>query len=104
MQIVINVPEESYEFAKECKSKGSSKHSWNLSHDKIVLMIANGTPLPKGHGKLVDVNSIPEEDKDITVKGLLHPGTIAYAGAINLEQYINGLPTIIEADKRESEN
>ena len=48
MHIVINIPEESYKFAKECKSKGSSKHSWNLSHDAIVLMVANGTPLPKG--------------------------------------------------------
>lgn len=104
MQIVINIPEESYKFAKECKFKGSSKHSWNLSHDSIVLMVANGTPLPKGHGKLVDVNSIPEEDKNITVKSLLRPGTIACAGAIDLEEYVNDLPTIIEKDKRESEN
>lgn len=46
MQIVINISEESYKFARECKFKGSSRYDWGLSHDKIVLMIANGTPIP----------------------------------------------------------
>ena len=68
----------------------------------IYYAVKNGKPLPKGHGKLVDVNSIPEEDRNITVKGLLHPGTIACAGAISLEEYLNELTTIVEADSNES--
>ena len=27
--------------------------------DEICDVIANGTPLPKGHGRLIDVNEIP---------------------------------------------
>lgn len=68
----------------------------------IYYAIKNGKQLPKGYGKLVSVNSIPEEDRNITVKSLLHPGTIAYAGSINLEEYINSLTPIIEEDKSES--
>lgn len=70
----------------------------------IYYAIKNGKQLQKGHGKLVDANSIPEEDRNITVKGLTHPGTIACAGSITLEEYINNLTTIIEEDKSESEN
>lgn len=97
MQIVINLPEQDYFYI-------AKKHCLPSCDDKTLRkyfyeMIAKGTPLPKGHGKLVDVNSIPEEDRDIIVKSLLRPGTIAFAGAIDLEEYVNGLPTIIEADK-----
>ena len=43
MQIVIDIPEETYEYWKE------HKHEYVLAE-----AIANGTPLPKGHGDLID--------------------------------------------------
>lgn len=49
MQLIIDVPEESYEFAKECKARGCSKHNWSLTPNAIVIMIANGTPIPRPH-------------------------------------------------------
>ena len=46
MKLVIEVDEESYKFAKECKTRKFTKHSrWSLSHDNVVNAIANGTPL-----------------------------------------------------------
>ena len=65
----------------------------------MYATLKNGIPIPEGHGKLVDVNSIPQEDRNIIVKSLLRPGTIAYVGSITLQDYISGLPTIIEADE-----
>ena len=94
IELVIKVPEELYE-----AYKGRPPMLGDAGMDMIARAIANGTPIPKGHGKLVDVNSIPEEDRNITVKGLLYPGTIAFAGSIDLEEYINNLPPVIEADK-----
>lgn len=91
MEIVINIPDLDWS-----KVKNGSIATANL-----LNAVRNGTPLPKGHGKLVDVNSIPEEDRGITVKGLLYPGTIAFAGSIDLEEYINNLPPVIEADNTE---
>ena len=97
MQIVIDIPEVMYEGVK-------LHRVLDTTVDCIIDAVENGTPLPKGHGKLIDVNSIPKEDRGITVKGLLYPGTIACDGAIDLEGYVNNLPTIIEADKVESED
>lgn len=44
IQVVIDIPKEDYEYLK--------------SHNKDGLYnaILNGTPLPKGHGDLIDVN------------------------------------------------
>ena len=88
IELVIKIPQDAYELMRK-------------RNDLTVAerVIANGKPLPKGHGKLVDVNSVPKEDRSIIVKSLLHPGTIAFAGGITLEEYVNDLPTIIEADK-----
>ena len=96
MHIVINIPEESYEFAKDCKSKGSSKHSWNLSHDNIVLMIANGTPLPEGHGEL--------KDADVMINKLCTQEASELFGSTTCAEildFINDEKPIVEADKSE---
>lgn len=95
MQIVIDIDDEDY---KKVLDANNRDVGWNIAH-ACYEAVLDGTPLPKGHGKLVDINSIPKEDRHITVKSLLHPGTIAHAGAITLEEYANSLPTIIEADR-----
>jgi hypothetical protein len=48
MKIVIDIPEEDLDCIKYLKAKG-----WASRHE---LQILNGTPLPKGHGDLIDVN------------------------------------------------
>ena len=45
MQIVIDIPEYIY---KLCQGHG----------DIVYKYIAKGTPLPKGHGRLIDTNEI----------------------------------------------
>lgn len=82
MQIVIDIPEELY----KANHRGlEAEELWNLR-----IAIKNGTPLPKGHGRLKDVDAIIDtlgcEDRYIYVKACLEEDA----------------PTIIEAD-RESE-
>ena len=72
MQIVIDIPKGIYKIIKKAKVD-------NL----IYKAIKNGTPLLKGHGKLIDVNALPNEVQSL------------YS--------IRNAPTIIEADKAESE-
>ena len=88
MELVINISEEDYE-----KNKNASCDYYTLR-----MAIKNGIPLPKGHGRLIDADALPQEDKDIAVKSILKPGTIACVGAITLQEYMNSLPTIIEAE------
>lgn len=86
MQIVIDIPEGTYEYWKEhC-------HEFVLSE-----AIKNGTPLPKGHGRLIDADAL-ELDYDwgeyTTSTGQLV--TIGYQ-AYSLSQ-IENANTVIDAD------
>ena len=47
MQIVIDIPKEAYELLK------NEGVDW-LGAEHILNAVANGTPLPKGHGALID--------------------------------------------------
>ena len=70
--------------------------------EKLEFAIKNGTPLPKGHGRLIDISKIEEDrvEKDNPIIYLTIDGN--YTEAISLD-YLNNLSTIIEADKVGSE-
>jgi len=51
MKLVIDIPEEIY------NSACATNNIWDMRMAGFVCSaIANGTPLPKGHGDLIDVN------------------------------------------------
>lgn len=85
MQIVIDIPREKYDMVR-------NKTYCGIYDAVIYKAIANGIPLPKGHGKLKDIDAIIDtldsSDRDIYVKECLEEDT----------------PTIIPADtEREDE-
>lgn len=68
MQIVIDIPECFYEY---CKAQEDAI--------EIQLAVKKGTPLPKGHGRLIDADALTEKAPEI-------------------QEYLDALaPTIIEA-------
>ena len=77
MQIVIEIDDNLYSQIKYLEPKA------NTMLDKLMRSIQNGTPLPKGHDRLVEVRAI--------VKALFAKKTI------------DDVQTIIEADNAESE-
>jgi len=89
MQIVIDIPEIDYVLAhiKDYSSIYTDRH--------IAEAIANGTPLPKGHGRLIDAR---EYENDIR-KHYFDNNTVIRCTEIALDN----TPTIIEADRAESE-
>ena len=88
MQIVIDIPKDMYSAIKSGKD-GYSNY--------VHTAVRNGTPLPKGHGRLVDADAIT---KDFNT--LQDAFTIYTDGTMKMAIGCNA-PTIIEADK-ESEN
>ena len=75
MQIVIDIPEQ-----------------WEKCNIRFIKEgIRNGTPLPKGHGRLIDADKIKFE---------YLPGSNEW---IATEAQIDNQTTIIEADNAESE-
>lgn len=85
MKIVIDLPEE-----------------WEgCTNRHLRKLIAEGTPLPKGHGRLIDA------DKAIKLECGLSCGCNVEECGFNVPckyvRLIQETPTIIEADKAESE-
>jgi len=90
MQIVIDITDETYEYLtpKEPREMTNKKAAeWFVVLHKAIFV--NGTPLPKGHGRLIDADELDFEEVDF------------YSPDSCYEVYriINDAPTIIEADK-----
>ena len=77
MQIVIDIPEEIIKEAKDSPNYYPTYH-----FKEIWRAIVNGTPLPKGHGRLIDA--------DVVTDGFEDNYELCIA--------VNATPTIIEAD------
>ena len=92
MKIAIDIPEEIVEWINEYYYiiKGFNGEKIGI----IVDAIKNGIPLPKGHGRLGDLDALYDE---ISSWGMndYEPSDLIDA--------IDDAPTIIEADKAESE-
>lgn len=87
IELVIKIPEELYNHTQEYEVGG-----FNQENDaKLFMAIKNGTPLPKGHGKLVDADKAVN---DYTNYGISHMWD-----ATDLPYIMNECPTILEADK-----
>ena len=85
MQVVIDIPEELY----EANNRGlEAEEVWDLRE-----AVKNGTPLPKGHGRLGDLSKIYVELNEAQIEG-----TEEYKGLGEAKQMICDAPTIIEAE------
>lgn len=85
MQLVINIDDKLYEIIKNPKKLETMYHAGRLCE-----AVRNGTPLPKGHGRLIDADKLEYIKND-------RPDEIGYH---YVRKYnIDYAPTIIEADK-----
>lgn len=69
--------------------------------DEVDIAIANGTPLPKGHGKLIDAEKFNDAIYERFEGIQFYEGT-GYDVYSDLKESIENSPTIIEADKEEA--
>jgi hypothetical protein len=98
MKIVIDIPEEDWKFLKEsdgCRWSGA-----------IIEGIINGTPLPKGHGDLIDADrkiTVPIYDEQYEEWG---EEILTVREALNKwsDEGVTVKDVIILADKAESED
>lgn len=92
MQIVIEIDDETYQDVVK------NGFIYDEDREAISDAIMNGTPLPKGHGRLVDLSKIDDDriESDNPIIYLTING--ADIEAISLD-YLDDLPTIIPEDK-----
>ncbi len=97
MKLIIDISEEDYKeckFRKDLLSLGGEPTDLTFNM-RMETLIANGTPLPEGHGRLIDADAYREkifrkfpcnDRDDSNIRRLT-------------EMAISDAPTIIEADK-----
>lgn len=93
MQVVIDISEKDYQTLKK------KERFDNMYLDYYEKLIVYGTPLPKGHGKLIDADTFLKDNEAYTgwiLNSSDWGGKNAYKDT--LEDLINEAPTIIEAD------
>ena len=94
MQIVIDISEKDYETMQHNVAIG--KPICSLSEDIMVSKVVNGTPLPKGHGDLIDRRELKKDVYTTTEwNGDVH--------RIIYEASVDDAPTIIPADTESEE-
>ncbi len=111
MKLVIDIPEERYKDMQRIAEVQLERNHFQTAEQ----IIAYGTPLPKGHGRLIDADAfiarLEDASKRQQYKKLLIDDCLTvddvFKAIIESLQNVglaNGdTPTIIEADKAESE-
>lgn len=87
MKLIIDISDNIYNHIKKYRKIFDSEYAY------IVNSVVNGTPLPKGHGRLIDADWV-KNTLDIYVLN-------EYNGQFIRRSDIDSIPTIIEADKEE---
>lgn len=108
IELVIKIPENTYRQIQALARSGYFEHD---ICGNSMRRIANGTPLPKGHGRLIDadafIKTMEDASKRHKYKGVLINNCLtvddvfkAVIESLQNEGLANGdSPTIIEADK-----
>lgn len=103
MQIVIDIPKTAYEYFAQ-----GLRYTDDV--EMAIIAIVNGTPLPKGHGNLIQREeaeamfrnarkSLYEQSKKENIKDFQTREMML----LNAEQFVHLIEPVIEADKAESE-
>lgn len=104
VELIIKIPEEQYKFIKQSMTMDKVKDYHALLYD-ICEHIANGTPLPEGHGDLVYKNDVKHKiNQDcLTFERDLNEDINPAKAIMECLIVIDEIKPIIEADTVESE-
>lgn len=89
MKVVIEIDEEKYEYIKGLDKACTDYRTTLMLYDAV----RHGTPLPKGHGRLVDINDVRDR---------LIPLIFSFQEWVS-EVELSNVKTIIKADRSENE-
>ena len=95
IELVIKIPSEVYENIKSATADDNDISS-------LVLGIHEATPLPKGHDRLIEANSVDKIVKSIEPSDA-EWGMTAETAIRLIHDAFDRAPTIIEADKESEE-
>lgn len=97
MKIVIDIPEEDYEMIKNTTFTENTETIFRQSSEdrkgtimlfRLLDSVTDGTPLPKGHGRLIDADALEKKICEAIQE--------SSAVSVTLDTFA---PTIVESDK-----
>lgn len=91
MQIVIEIDEEDFEIMKH--NIAVNNPLCPLSQEEMVATVAKGTPLPKGHGRLIDADDAKREWSNVIDCEIEHPKY-----QCTIRDVLEDAPTVIAVD------
>lgn len=99
MKLIINIPDNLYNFVNTKRPNGYYNEFDKFDTYDVSKAIRNGTPLPKGHGRLIDADALIKkmcgrEEELGDDRAMWESSAVSVA----LDMFA---PTIIEADKGE---
>lgn len=96
MQIVIEIDEEDKQYLDDClKGKGLAFLDNAQLIKRILWSVFHGTPLPKGHGRLIDADEVEKLEERLCA---------TECACCRLDGcFYDDAETIIEADRSEKE-
>ena len=94
IELVIKIPEKTY-----IESKIECEENDKLIINTFTYAIGKGIPLPKGHVRLIDADTIPM----YRIRGVTEYDTGYNDRTTEVENDIKNAPTIIESDKENIE-
>lgn len=94
MELIIDIPEEQY---VTLNAKSQDTVLTIVDDALLIKAIKNGTPLPKGHGRLIDADEAIQRLCGKSCGCTLEE--CGYEVPCYSAQRINSAPTIIEADE-----
>lgn len=101
-ELVIKISEEIYDrFGHEYSDENLISKDTN---DAILEAFCNGTPLPKGHGRLGDLDALETEMTNGIKAGNYEKGYENYGHILNMDDCVECVryaETIVEVDKEE---
>lgn len=95
VELVIKIPERIYKQIMTTQSYIFGFSSEKSLSAETLKAIRTGIPIPKGHGKIVDVDKIWDEVPDISSPLENHFKTYDFC------RFLENTPAIIEADKED---
>lgn len=97
VEVVIRIPKRTYDRVSERGIIAFGDDAYYIGH-----AIKNGTVLPKGHGRLGDLDSLYEDVTNGIKAGNYEEGYEGYENINDMDDIVDAIkyaPTIIEADK-----